>query len=167
MPNTNYPGWRIRCFHSRSACLPTRHTQDQIPIARLQSPVSRQSDQCSQQASPLPRSLPRRRQCHHSHTSFLYQSPSLCPPSALLTSFSRSLFHHLRRCKVNLYKIQPYSFWFLLTSPPTTNHPRGRIFNSRIGLLCDPHPRRSHQTKCPDGRYSQRRQSECNTTNPR
>lgn len=167
MANTNYPGRRIRCFHSRFACLPSRHTQDQIPITRLQSSISRQSYQCSQQASPLPRPLPRRRQCNHSHPSILYPTPRpLSLHSALLTSSSRSLFHNLRRRQINLYKIQPYPFRLLLTSPPPTNHPLRRILNSRIGLLCHPHPRRSHQAECPNGGYSKRRQSKRNTTNP-
>jgi hypothetical protein len=73
----NHPGRRICCFHSRFARLPTRYSQDQIPITRLQSSIPRQSHQCSQQASPLPRPLPRRRQRHHSHPSFLYLTPDL------------------------------------------------------------------------------------------
>jgi hypothetical protein len=168
MANTNHPGRRIRCLYSRFACLSTRHTQDSIPITRLQPSIPRQSDQCSQQASPLPRPLPRRRQRHHSHPSFLYQSPTFVPSiEPLLTLSSRSLFHHLRRCQVNLHQIQSYPFRLLLTSSPPTNHPLSRILNRRTRLLRHPHPRRSNQAKCPNGRYSQRRQSQRNTPNPR
>jgi hypothetical protein len=168
MTNINHPGRRIRCFHSRSACLPTRYSQDQVPITRLQSSLPGQSHQCSQQTSPLSRPLPRRRQCNHSHPSLLYQSPTFVPSTnPLLILSSRSLLHHLRRCQVDLYKVQPYSFRLLLTSPPPTNHPLRRILNRRTRLLCHPHPRRSNQAKCPNGRYSQRRQSKRHTPNPR